>query len=275
MKKSSLIMLGLCVTMLAGCGTSEQLSQLEEVTVEGNTVVDTEVPEVEVIEEEDNTVVYDESVKQSLEDYLSRYTYIAFIQEVENGVVDGINYSTSTYSITADVINNRYDMTFTFSTDDEGDIESRQFHIFEDINTDYMYSENLDTDTWSEADGDYSIVSWDISSFESDLDVWNYLLRDKLLEVGTTGEVSGGYWYFETTSEATDDMVTGLTYDSLGNSTLTYTFKEYNGVVIPNIFTQYINYYVGENEYYVKCTIKFDSFGNAELAVPEITAVEE
>ena len=277
MKKTSLVLCSMLLACsLSACGQSDNYSKLEGVVpeTEENSVVDMNLPEVEEVssaEDEKKEVTFTQEKADKASEYMQNCTYISVSQLMENGAKDGLSENSTSIAVIADTKNKISKCTSTMSsTDSNGNNEAYQMVMMSDAKTGANIYKTED-DQWIEADGTYKMLTWDLSQYEKADDVLKYLLKDCVIPVDTVGYESEGYEYYEVTRETTEDMVSGIKYDKLGDTVINYTYRQLNGVLILAACTVDVNYFVGQNEYYVRATIRVDATGSTDLAFPEYT----
>lgn len=294
MKKSSLVVFNLVLILgLTACGqnstvtksvsnNSVEKNNIESVSnnsvednniVSENTIVSSDLPEVEIVEDSDTEIsepCYFTSDKISyISDYLSQFTFINVIQTLENGIVDDLAKTSISYSVLADVKTDYVDFQTSNSYLYEGESGSGNHHYFKD----YVNDITLEKvgDEWIEADGEIQMINWDIQSFENCNDIWNYLARDWQLPVDTEGYISENFEYYTIKSNKVDEnFITGIKYDSLVSQEITYIYQNYgDNIYVPKSIIAEVIYTIGDKEYFVRSTIQLSTVGSSELTFPD------
>lgn len=271
MKKSSLVIFSsLLVLSLTACSSSTQ-SSTEEVSV-GETILSSDLPTESTestTEETKLDTTFSQEKADLLSSYLSNYTYTEVSQVMENGYKDGTAYTRTSYNIKADTSSGVADCDLTQRTDSNtGGAKEGSAHTIRDYKAGVTYEKD-DSNNWIKSEGTVNTVTWSLEDFTSVNDVWNYLLKDYTTPVDTKGYISGDYEYYTVTEDATDNMVSGLTYDKLGQQTVDYIYYHKDNVYYPVSVITKIDYTYEEKEYYIQSTIQFVDISNLSLTMPE------
>lgn len=271
MRKSSLVICGsLLVLSLTAC-SSKSTPSTESVNV-GETILSSELPTetTEVATEEqklDTTFTQEKADK--LASYLSSFTYAEVSQSMENGYSNGIAYTRTSYDVKADTASGVADYTVSQRVDSntEGAKEGSAHYI-------RNYKEGItfekdDSDNWVKSEGTVNMIAWNLEDYTSAYDIFNYVLKDYTIPIDTKGYTSGNYEYYTVEEDATENMVSGLTYDKLGKQTVDYIYYSADDKYYPVSVITKIGYTYKDEEYYIQSTIQFATFDNISLSMPE------
>ena len=261
MRKFSLIVSSLMICILmSGCTIEKE----EEVKVKEQyeTVIESESSSSEV---EPIIVEFTNEKLNSISDYLSRYNYIEFSQTMKNSTYDNSSSVSTEYLVKADT-QTKVTESIILKTDENNE-SSKQRIIRDYVNQNTCYYSELE-DKWYNSTGTTPLIVWDLVSYNNDLDIYNFLVGNIPLEIGTKGTQDGDYEYYEVITEAQKGSLYGVSYDSLGNQITTYVFKNLDGYLVPDSVIVEIDYTVGSNTYYVNSVINFNMFGDISLNMP-------
>ena len=190
-----------------------------------------EVEEVSSAEDEKKEVTFTQEKADKASEYMQNCTYISVSQLMENGAKDGLSENSTSIAVIADTKNKISKCTSTMSSTDSNGNNSTSDGYDADAKTGANIYKTED-DQWVEADGTYKMLTWDLSKYENADDVLKYLLKDCVIPVDTVGYESEGYEYYEVTRETTEDMVSGIKYDKLGDTVINYTYRQLNVLVL-------------------------------------------
>lgn len=260
MKRFKLILLCMALLLLTACDKAEV--EPSEGVVSDSPTESVEVSAEPVLED----VTFTAEHEQSMRDYLSTRTYMIFSQSMDNGIQGQSSYSTTRYSLSVNVEQKIQSLTMRYIIVNGLSHDGVGYSIYSNPDRTIVSEDGV----WKEATSEYSNLAWDLSNFDNDLDVYDYLMNGLGLPIGRTGTSYDNYWTFEWTEPADDSLLIGLEYDELLDASFKYTFRYVKDTVVPNSVTVRVGYKIEDVQYYVESVIQFSSIGNTLIAMPEI-----
>lgn len=203
--------------------------------------------------------------KQSMiKSYFKKYPFIYISQTLETGRRDKNATTSRIYDVEVDLANKVTD----FRIKDEKGTDG--VHYIRDYKTGGTYKQS--GGKWEACQGVVRVIDWDISDLENAYDVWEYLLGDNNIYIGARGYISGDYEYYHKKTKASKNSVSGIKYDKLGDSEVTYIFREINNTFEPVSVVKNIDYIYKGKKYFIRSIIRIGYLGNTKLEVPDVKA---
>lgn len=272
MKKSSLVICSsLLMLSLTACSGKVQSSESIDV---GETILSTELPSESTKQTTTEEVKLDTSFTQEkadkLSNYLGNFTYSEVTQSMENGYADGTAYTRTSYNVKADTTSGVADYSVTQRVDSNtGGAKEGSAHYIRNYKEGITYEKD-DSNNWVKSKGVVNMISWSLEDFTSANDIFNYIIKNYTTPIGTKGYTSGNYEYYTFEENANDSMVSGLTYDELGEQTVDYIYyTDGDDKYYPISVITKITYTYEGREYYIQSTIQFVTFDDTSLNMPE------
>lgn len=260
MKRFKLVLLCMALLLLTACDKEEVVPS--EGVVSGQPDVSADVSAEPVREE----ITFTAEHEKSMRDYLSTRTYMIFSQSMDNGIQGQSSYSTTRYSLSVNVEQKIQSLTMRYIIVNGMSHEGVGYSIYSNADKTIVSEDGV----WKEATSEYSNLAWDLSNFDNDLDIYDYLMNGLELPIGHVGVSYDDYWTFEWKEPADDSLLVGLEYDELLEASFKYTFRYVKETVVPNSVTVRVGYKIEDVQYYVESVIQFSSIGNTLIAMPEI-----
>lgn len=279
MKKVLLVFMSICLLLsLFGCGaldTGDTSDVDSSGVVSGSHAVgepntgepdESSVISQEPVEVERVPVTFTEENLEAMTAKLQECVYSSFMQEMENGLGGQAVYSTTRYSLSVNLEQNIHSITMRYITVDGINRDGLGYKMYSDGEK-YIVSED---GKWVEAGEEYETLAWDLSEFTNIWDLVSYLMHDFQFPVGKEGLSTGDYWTFEYSEPADDSLLSGIEYDTLLDADYKFTFRVKDDIPTPDSVVVTVGYTVGEETYYVKSTLQFNTFGDTAIAMPKV-----
>lgn len=241
---------------MSGCSNSADVKELGAVasyTLAPQTPEQSVTPVATEVPDEVPCTFTDKDLK-AMKKFLESKTYVSFKQIMTNGSdSDGV-LSEKIYSMQADLKS-----TVTYCN-----LDGEEYADNDKKNSHYHRDEK--TGRWVEDSGKVRVVDWDILGYASALDIVDYLQAGDLLKAGSEGS-KGEYAIYEFTTDATDEDLVGVDYDSLGEKSVCFLMRNNYE---PVSYVTRVDFTVGGKSYYCTSTIQYEDFSNAGLKMPEL-----
>jgi hypothetical protein len=259
MKKTFLVLGSLIVALsIAGCSTNNSaLNKLD--SVETSTAQPTSTPEtqdsvINADESTSNVVTYSKQMSNSIKKYFSKYTYAVIKQEVSNGTDVNNPQTRAYYTITVDTKSKFTELKYVVGKKVK-------------VNTLYDYKNNKiyikKKKKWVKTDGKYTVLDWNLNKFKSIYDVYNYLLGENTIAVGTEGVSDGStYTFSKSFTKVKKSALSGVEYDSLDKQTVLLALKYEKKKYIPISNLVDIAYTKDGYKFYCRTSFSFKSLSS-------------
>ena len=263
MKRVVLILLSCLMLVLAGCDAADELPTGSQSASSGITEGPSGSPS-DVIDIQ--SITFTSEHETTMYAYLEDCSYMIFSQTMTNGVAGQGVYTTTRYSFSINVKQQVQSQIMRYVVVNGAEIDGVGYSLYSDgINT--IASED---GVWVKAGAKYEMQVWDLSRFSTDADVYRYLLHDLKLPIGVVGESNAGWWTFEVIEAAPASLIVGIDYDELLDASYKYTFRDRDGMILPDSVSVRVDYIVEGVQYYIESVIQINSIGNTEIIMPKV-----
>ena len=270
MKKSSLLLCTLLLVGLTGCSQTNQPSATPAPLpiIGGDDMIEvkpTPTPFEEEVENKDAIVTLTQTKLDKLQEYYSTYNYINFTQRMESGLKNENPLTIVTYSIIADTETKVAQCSISASADGQLDTESS----IHDFNSGYTFVKDMYQDGHL-AEGKVNILNIDLLEMKNVYDLYQHLLGDVEIPVDVKGTKSeDGLETYEIITRADKSMLSGVSYDRLGNQIITLKGRMSSTFELEEISVE-IEYIIGNTTYYCRTVLDIMAVNDIRLLMPDI-----
>lgn len=232
--------------------------------------------DVSTIENVDNkdAILNTERLKQTLESN----RFIKLHEEMANGELNKEPITTIVTDVSIDLENKRSEYTRSEYLNDESYEEEyeigykwgkllSQSKIYEDKTNNKVITWNASEDKYEYAIGKVNLLDIDYDANKNCYMLMQDMLDGKLPTEIMNGVTIGSVEYYEVKFPATEDMLTNVAYDRLGDVRLVFRInKDYGYYPVETIIS--INYFIGDKEYCINKSIEITGLSK-EGVIPE------
>jgi hypothetical protein len=207
--------------------------------------------------EKSNIVKYTKAMNNSIKKYYSQYTYGVITETISNGIDVNQPQSNVIYTIKVDTKNKFTELICEIN----GEQTSDTLH---DYVNDATYI--LKNDKWTKKTGTFTILDWDMSKFSSIYDVYEYLLGDYQISVGTEGISNDTVFNFtEESNKVNKKALSGVEYDKLISQTKILAIEIKDDMYTPISNLVDIEYSKDANNYFCRTSFVFSDLSKTTV----------